>query len=206
MRRDESVRCLQVWKPLLTISQLNSLRLILEWWEDRIQPERLGREARRVIAALYRQHPIEALEQGKEFGWAKLRRSRYHEQIYRVFLFEFLPEHHCYDWYIGDREMISSWLAVQRSYAVDLAAMQRVTSACLDDIKSMSLPANPKNPEEGSDASPTRLSEFVSQTPPATLNPCPWLKTEAGSSERPFYLWDVKARQTIEAIGVEDCG
>ena len=44
------------------------------------------------------------------------------------------------------------------------------------------------------------LSEFLIGPGPlgANLDPCYWLRNKLTQSERPFYLWDIEKRQTVE--------
>ena len=78
-----------------------------------------------------------------------------------------------------------------RSYAMELAALQRVAFA----VAHSTLPAAPSlsapivNTVQSQPAA--QLSALLSKSIAATLEPCPWLGMNIPPSELPFYLWDV---------------
>lgn len=203
MRREGIQSCSRIWKPLLTKSQYNSLRILVEWWDDDIQPRKLGQKARDIIAVVCREEPSQSLDRKVELNGADLRRSKYHEELYRLFFFEFLPEHST-SWYSGAYiNLICPPLELQRSCAIEYAATQRIASAVVEDLLTTSLSTGPNDSRRRNTPSES-LPALLSMSTSATLNPCPWLKTCRTPFGRPFYLWDVKARRTIETAGLRD--
>lgn len=202
MRRGEAPSCIKVWKALLTTSQYNCLRLLHEWWNDTIQPARIGRGARKAIAALCKEESSEALGEEKQVLQAKLRCSRYHEQLWHIFFLEFSPEHHSHGLWLARDQLVSLGLEEERSSAMELAAMQRVASAFAKELMSTSSPSSPRM-SPCFDSRSSCLSALCSTSHGATLNPCPWLNPKVTQSELPFYLWDVEARQTVETTEIE---
>lgn len=166
-----------------------------------IQPEHLGREARHLIATLCSEEHPEDLKE--ELQHSNRSRSRYHEQLWLIFFYEFWPERTWNDWYLGDHKIVSAWFETQRAMAMKLAALQRVASACIDDLFMTALPNSPNKPQSREVLS-SRLLELLAVSPGATLNPCPWLNTKRSLSGWPLYLWDVRKRRTIQRTEAEN--
>lgn len=131
----------KIWRAILPTSQYNSLPLLSEWWNDAIQPEHIGRGARRHIKDLVWLDDSLSIADHDARWYARqagLSYSRYHEQMFTLWMYEFRVE---VVLQYKPIELSQEWntiLLSARTHAIHLAALQRVAHAFVGELLSIS--------------------------------------------------------------------
>lgn len=166
----------------LSRAQLNSLRVLQEWWRDD--------HGVRNVNAMFRAF-VNSMTQGGDYG-------PYYGDYNTLLCFLWNHEFGTY----RDVPDSTSWappstydLARNRQIALEAAAAQRLALRCYKMLH----PNGPTTQQPGDYVSGNQ-ADFLSATHiPASLDPCPWLKSSSHSKkEYPYYLWDIQDKRTVE--------
>ena len=194
------------WRRHLSLRQYNSLRILIEWWDCTTQPPHVMAPAKDLICSGRGIIPSRSEENIVGDKRANVQHTRYQQQLYILFFYEFWPEK-----FISPRHTENLWLfkgllCQVRGWAMDLAALQRVAYAVvkagLPASPSPSIPSSPTAQIQAAADLPGLLARSIG----ATLDPCHWLEKDFPQLELPFYLWNVEARCTVEAAELKDRG
>jgi hypothetical protein len=154
----------------LSLCQLSSHELLREWLNVRLEDTELEVEARAAQSSFQRERNAEAGESTPH---------SYHYRLARLLSFEFS--------YPAEGTPVALFTAELQQFRRDAAlyaSCHRVATRCC-----FSLAAFPER-----DSGP---SENLCRPPyGASIEPCSWLERRDRSNELPFYLWDVKRKQT----------
>jgi hypothetical protein len=154
----------------LSLCQLSSHELLREWLNARLEDSELDTEARAAQSSLQRERNARAGESTpRSYGY----------RLARLFSFEFS--------YPAEGTPVALFTAELQQFRRDAAlyaSCHRVATRCC-----LSLPTIPEKDSNP----PERLCR-----PPygASIEPCSWLERRDRVNELPFYLWDVKGKQT----------
>ena len=124
--------------------------------------------------------------------------------MYHLFLAELWPEQWCRVQFEGNTGTNNEMLYIQRSEGMQLAAMQRVASAFMEDHLSLSSGREQKQNDSTIGYAYPQLPTLLSTGLAASINPCRWLEKERTKLEQPYYLWDVQAMETVETSNIKD--
>ena len=179
----------------LSVSQVNSYRLLLEWWEGRSQLVAPSEHARKVLTLL---------SDSRSNSW-RLRRSKalrlypdnikspYNRALSLLFQTEFCQFSH------DTRPNKSLKLQNERHLSAQLAACQRIAhSFYFNDMLSSS---QAKEELSASNQMRKEMDNHIG----ASIQPCRWLNLREKSKDQlPKYLWDVAAKQTVLAKEIKE--
>ena len=174
-------------------SQETSFRLLHEWWGAEIQDEFLSAAARHAL--LEAAAPNDAQEQylNLDRGKARLTESRYHKEMFMLFQLEFVKETRLLQ--TQELRTFIGFVQAQRERCAQYAALQRIAHSFVEKTL--------RNPEGHShlNAEPNSIllgKRLQNRVIPACIESCPWLNSQSSRHARPFYLWDVRNKRTIE--------
>ena len=182
----------------LSVAEVNSFRILLEWWKGKIQkspPSEKAREQLRAISdiddtgkyvpfRIYDRASVAGsdIEPDENIKSAEHVGSNYNEQLFILFQQEFCG-------YNSAEVPNTSWLQLhtQRQKCAELAACQRMAhSLCCSSISEDLVGGEGEMREQ--------MSNHIS----ASIHPCPWLSPrKADDTQLPRYLWDVASKCTI---------
>ncbi|KAG8526664.1 uncharacterized protein KY384_008093 [Bacidia gigantensis] len=170
----------------LSISQLNSLHLLLEWWEGEWQDRSIMIRTEEVLERhANSDERDERIPQALDLGI-----SAYHERLFNLLLYEF--------YFYG--QSTAAPIQLRRHQASLIAACQRLANSVLmlRDL-STSTPAIIHNhtTDKVLDA------EDVSQPKGAIIEACPWLP-EDSKRGLPYFLWDINEQKTVRVDELEN--
>lgn len=186
----------------LSVAEVNSFRILLEWWEGKIQKSSPSERARERLEEFSNIHDIGASERpplavyyigdvsgsstehNENCKSAKYVGSNYNEQLFELFQLEFCG--------LNPGESPKTfWLMMhnQRQKCAELAACQRLAHSLCCSIISENLVG-----DEDHTSKNISTSNHIS----ASIHPCPWLspRTEK-DTQLPRYLWDVASMRTV---------
>lgn len=171
-------------------AQLQSLRLLAEWFEAKIQHQPLTQAAQQSLESAARQDEDKATWNGYASRQnARLPESTYHSHMFILFEFEFVLE--VRQQLKGNPAAFRETLHHVRRKCSNLAGFQRVAHGLLQ--KSLEC-------GEVTTDGPTHIESLFDRlggTIPVCVHPCPWLHVDDAAIERPHFLWDVKSRRTV---------
>lgn len=163
----------------LSISQFNSLRLLLEWWNSDSQLRSVMESAEHVL----RTHADGPSADKRVPSGLDLSISRYHATLFSLFLYEF---------YFYGKDSAAP-IQLKRQAAAKEAACQRLSYwTYYFHSTADSRPLQP--PEDSSIRSSPSLHN--TQHLGAIIEPCPWLSSIRRSG-MPYYLWDIEEKRTV---------
>lgn len=175
---------------VLAQAQLQSFRLLSEWFEARIQPLRLTQAAEEALRSAARKDEKSSAWNGyADRQDARLSESTYHSFMFLLFEFEFLFE--ARERLKNNSRAFNEALHHLRQKCSRLAGFQRIAHGLLQACKG--------DHPDLENAYDECLFASLQNTIPVCVHPCPWLHTEGDEfkRERPHFLWDVKNRLTI---------
>jgi len=160
----------------LSLCQLSSHELLREWLNARCEDTDLDVEARAAQTSFQRESNAEAGESTPH---------SYHYRLARLLSFEFS--------YPAEGTPVALFTAELQQFRRDAAlyaSCHRVATRCF-----FSLAAFPERDSKP----PGHLCR-----PPygASIDPCSWLERRDRAYELPFYLWDVKRKQTMRVKAI----
>ena len=194
----------------LSVAEINSFRILLEWWEGETQKSPPSEEARKQLQAFSSIDDIEIgerppfliystedvagndIEPHENIKSARHVGSNYNEQLFVLFQQEFCG-------YNGAETPSTSWLQMhaQRQACAELAACQRMAhSLCCSDISENLVGGE----GDGGDNSlnSEKLRKQMSNHISASIHPCPWLgPRKTDDTQLPRYLWNVASKRTV---------
>ncbi|KAF2733406.1 hypothetical protein EJ04DRAFT_524581 [Polyplosphaeria fusca] len=175
---------------LLSIAQVNSLRLLEEWWHWRCDDAKKAD----VVAFDRTMH----LNRGDVT-------YNYHKLLYDLWLWEFNSYHEVVPHYQGNLEDALSFV---RQNAATVAAGLRVGLAAYEAIRRAPDQENPvtlsdRNVVEKATEQPSSkkwspyAQAHVENRLPACIDPCHWVGDQRFQKNYPYYLWDKEEKRTI---------
>jgi len=164
----------------LSVSQLNSYRLLLEWWLGGCQNKAWARSAKRYIrteagssdADIDDETPMQLQESAEPGG------PEYNKIMFALFKGEFYNQ--------GSWARPSEIQHRRRTAAIEAACYR---------LGYWFHPA-PETSEDGDRGSDNLPGNFHRDFKGASIEACPWLSTEQKSG-LPYYLWDLETQRTI---------
>jgi hypothetical protein len=178
----------------LSGAQKNSFRILLEWWNGETQDESLSRAARDSIEKTASSAETDYLDVDRDKS--RLKESTYHQSLFLLFELEFV--HECRLLQKDNWEEFQGLLHAQREKCAQFAALQRIAHSFLaDETNTYSHPASTVSSGVTIQRA-LALPILLQNTIGACIEPCPWLRTHEEKGRRPFYLWDVEKRCTIQ--------
>ena len=173
----------------LSISQRNSLLILLDWWNGMYDKTDMQR-ARRAI----RDHATGSYQSERFPRGLDLTASKYQEKLFDLFLYEFffyekstaapiqLRRHHA-----------SLSAACQRlafsTYAFYMDAIVQTHASSTTEVSQINRNLDVMHPAR-------RLSDVGKIIPGAIIEPCPWLPSQKKEGS-PYYLWDLENKRTV---------
>ena len=169
----------------LSFTQKTSWTLLTHWWSAAYQDPNIS-EAAKLLLKNASAHPnsVKIIHDEPYLNtetFEQTRRSVYNATMYALFDKEFNPRW----WNNGRKEIRYVILSMIRAKGIQHAAAQRLAYSSYAEMKQLKLP----------DIGPYVCSVDL---------PCPWLPKEQRRKEKPFYLWDVKRRQTVKVEDLRD--
>jgi hypothetical protein len=206
----------------LSKSQVNSYRLLLEWWTGKCQDKELSDAAVRFIELASDADAVANISQVQSHGNplfqdshgrisadggqlfdSRTSESAYHAELFRLFLYEFFPGEDTAHIESPElqkeaRSIFLARLQKERRMAAAYAASQRVAYKCYGVVD-----RNPSVSSESTqhDQNTTDSWEFDLS---ATIEPCPWLQAQGDMKGLPHYLWDIAAGRTVVVSELPD--
>lgn len=179
------------FKLKLSASQLNSFRVLVEWWNGETQAESLSESARNsmIKAADATKAAHQYLDVDREA--AGLQQSTYHSHMFFLFQLEFVHETRILQ--VKDFHTFRGLLHAQRECCAQYAALQRVAHAChIQGDGTHSEPSDIKQPQAS-----MFPNHSLAKVIPACIEACPWLKIREVDKGRPYFLWDVSRERIV---------
>ena len=193
---------------LLSVAELNSFRILLEWWDGKTQKSSPSKRAQEQLEDFSHspdittgQHPPfliydikdalgTSIEPNENTKSAKEVRSNYNEQLFMLFQQEFCG--------LDSGETPKAfWLQLytQRQTCAELASCQRMAHSLCCSVISENLVGGEGHTSLNSDKIRKQLSNHIS----ASIHPCPWLTPKKRhETQLPRYLWDVSSMRTVD--------
>lgn len=174
----------QQFRHSLSVSQRVSWTILKHWWSGTYQDPSLSNTAIASLEAAA-SSPVPPIDLFGEVypdaaTFAQLRKSVYHSIMFDLFNQEFNPYH----WEPHVREISLTTLRLTRYRASQHATAQRLGYTSYRSLE-RSIAYDP-SPYMGS-----------------IDKPCPWLRSDDGRKEMPFFLWDVEERRTVIVSDLE---
>lgn len=181
----------------LSISQLNSFRILHEWWIGSSQEAALSQAARNAIKKAADPCLADSQNLNDYREIARLTESTYRKHMFLLFQLEFVYETRILN--TKEEGTFIGLVQAQREKCAQFAALQRISHSFL-------LPKNRENVDvtadsHGDDTKNPKASYpllyLLHRTIGACIESCPWLKIREVANRKPYYLWDVVGRKTV---------
>ncbi|MCJ1241667.1 hypothetical protein MMC14_009673 [Varicellaria rhodocarpa] len=182
--------------PFLSISQVNSYKLLLEWWQGRTQMVAPSEYARKVLSDS--KNNSSSRDRSKALKlYSKNTKSRYNRAFSRLFQIEFC-QYVCYD---DSLPLICRILLHRaRQVAAEIAACQRLAHSFYSNHIKISSPQDKENLSKSE-----QMRKEMDNHIGACIQPCRWLEVrEKKENQLPRYLWDVAAKQTVLTTEIKE--
>ena len=179
------------FRARLSVSQINSFRLLIEWWNGESQSESLSESARNSMtkAADSTEAANQYLDVDRDA--AGLKQSTYHTHMFLLFQLEFVHEARILQ--AQEFHTFQGLVQAQRERCAQFAALQRVAHAChIRGDCTSSGSSDTKQPQASKS-----FTHSLSGVIPACIEACPWLKIREVDKGKPYFLWDVSKKRTV---------
>ena len=199
---------------LLYVAEVNSFRLLLEWWEGKIQKSSPSKRAQEQLEAFSQSPDITtgqrppfliydiehisgtSIEPNENTKSAREVRSNYNEQLFILFQQEFCG--------LDSAETPDTFrlqLYTQRQTCAELAACQRIAHSLCCSVLSENLVGGEGHTSLSADKMRRQMSNHMS----ASIHPCPWLSPKKRhETQLPRYLWNVSSMCTVDVKNLAD--
>ena len=193
---------------LLSIAELNSFRILLEWWDGKIQKSSPSKRAQEQLEDFSHSLDIttgqrppfliydikevsgNSTEPNENTKSAEEVRSNYNERLFILFQQEFCG--------LDSAETPKTfWLQLytQRQKCAELAACQKMAHSLCCSVISEDLIDGEGHNLLNSDKMRRQMSNHIS----ASIHPCPWLSPKKRhDTQLPRYLWHVSSMRTAD--------
>jgi len=174
----------------LSVSQRNSLRLLLEWWNADYEDQEIMRNAKEVIL----NHAASTSAHERIPTGLNLKISKYHEKLFDLFLYEFFFYGKSTAAPIQIRRQKASLVAACQRFAYSVYSFYAIPDAQNESTPTLAVPSVTARLD--GKLAEHAFADYNDLPVGAIIEPCPWLSSEKRKG-LPYYLWDTENQKTV---------
>lgn len=191
------------FKSGMSSSQYHSFQILHEWWTGKTQEDFLSTAARCALDDASSPQNAKSDYLDVDRGSARLTESRYHREMFMLFQLEFVYEMRMMQ--TKEFGTFVGFVQAQRERCAQYAALQRVAQSFMEFDLNKDQAQDRTGNDSAQVSDSAHSSKLKSSVIPSCIESCPWLKVRDKHQYRPFYLWDVAAKRTVETQTLESC-